>query len=127
MDEERRVDELLSALRMMPAKSGFMERTMRAVAAAEQARRLKQSLFALGGASALSLLTTAIVIASGFLKLGEVMMDVTLFASRTLHVLQLALGTFRAAPAIVLAGITLVAISCAGTTLLLARSVSAKA
>jgi hypothetical protein len=127
MDEEHRVEELLSALRMMPAKSGFMERTMRAIAAAEQARRLKQTLFALGGASALSLLTTMVVIASGFLKPGEVLMDVTLFASRTLHILQLALGTFRAAPTVVLAGVTLVAMSCAATTLLLARSVSAKA
>ena len=127
MDDDQRVNEALSALRMTPAKSGFMERTMRAIAAAEQARRLRQTLFALGGASGLSLLTTAIVIASGFLKLDQVMMDVTLFASHVLHLLQAATGTFRAAPALVLAGLTLVAMSCAGTTLLLARSVSAKA
>lgn len=118
-----RINELFRAVPMQSPRRGFAERTMRAIAAAEQTRRLRQVLWSVAGAGALSTLMTAIVVVTGFVKVGELTTSFALFASKALPLLSLASRAVQSAPLFFVALSVPAIFCCALATLLLERSV----
>jgi hypothetical protein len=125
MNEEERVDELLGALRMQTVSGGFAARTLRAIALAEQARRLRQLMWSLLGASAASIVTMVIVLMSGALRVSELSASVALFASRAMPWVRMATHAVQLAPSLFTALLVLALLCCTLATILLERAVCA--
>lgn len=124
---EEKVDQVLRALSMTSPRPGFTARAMQAIALAEQARRMRQMIWSLLGAGALSAAMMTIVIASGALRLDELKASATLFLSHGVRIATLLLSAVQIAPVFAGICVSLAVVSCALTTLLLERSVRARA